>query len=157
MSNHANLSPSPRRYPEGMPHAVEMQARYLAQFGRVGATRVYRWDETGLIAAGAQAQPPAVRFRKSGLVIGVYGCALDGLFPSQAGMAAKITIGASEELFTNGQSGKFVSFLSLFGFSQNWFPVNRLVYDGTDWTAQFLNRGASSVEPELCLAVIEAA
>jgi hypothetical protein len=156
MSN-SNLSPSARKYPEGMPHAVEMQARYLAQFGRVGATRVYKWDETGTIAAGAVAQPPAVRFRKTGLVIGVYGCALDGLFPSQAGMAAKITIGGSEELFTNGQSGQFISFLTLFGFSQNWFPVNRLVYDGNDWTVQFRNRTAGPIEPELCLAVIEAA
>lgn len=149
--------PAPARMPQGYPQPLELAQLQLAQFGRLGAQRVYQFPEVAALNPGTTSQQQSVRFRTSGIVTGIYGATLAGTQLQLAEIGVKVLIGGSEALFTDGSADVFVPLVALVGGAQNWFALNRRVYDGQSWTVQYLNRsGASVITPFLQLSVVEA-
>lgn len=150
-------APAAARLPQGYPQPLELAQLQLAQFGRLGAQRVYQFPEVAALNPGAISAQQTVRFRVSGIVTGFYGSTLAGTQLQLAEISVKVLIGGSEALFTDGSADVFVPLAALVGGAQNWFPLNRRVYDGQSWTIQYLNRsGASVITPFAQLAVVEA-
>lgn len=127
------------------PHVIELIQRQLSQFGRVGATKIYKAPDlsAAIAAAGANptiAGPQNIRFREKGIVIACYGQERTGTAAKFAQTEVRVQIGGSEDLFTDGQSGTFVSLLSLVGGAQNWFPLWRRATPGIDWSVSYRNQ-----------------
>lgn len=140
---------------EFLPHYVELVQRQMGQYGRIGATRIVQTPDVPAIAASSLAQPQTVNWRNDGIVIAMYGAELAGTPASFASTRVRVQIGGSDDLITDGQSGTYASFLSLFGAAQNWFPLLRKVQQGVQWivTYQNLNAGGTAT-PSLSFAFI---
>lgn len=136
------------------PSYIDITQRQLSQFGRVGATRVYRTPVVAAIAAGLDSNPVAIQFREPGIVIAAYGQELAGTVANFAGTEVRVQVGGTEDLFTDGVSGQFVPMLALFGSTQNWFPLLRRAVPGIDWQITFRNRTGGNVTPTFALAFI---
>jgi len=140
------------------PALIEQARRRIGAFGRIGATRIYRVPPLpAVLAPGDQSSQIPVRFRVDGVVLAMYGQESESATNASAAQAsARIQISGSEDLFTDGQSGAFVNFLALFGPTQNWFPIERRVYTGQDWTTTYQNEGvAGDINPQIFFAVLE--
>jgi len=138
------------------PNPIEMARRSLAAYGRVGATRIYQAPAVGSVAAGATSQAVPITWRRDGIVVAMYGQTADGAAASFAAMAARVQIGGSEDLFTDGNTGVFVPMLALFGSAQNWFPLMRRVYKTQVWSVSFQNTSGGALTPSLMFAMVEA-
>lgn len=136
-------------------NVLEAIQRQVSQFGRTGATKIYAVPDVTAIAASGTSQPQTVTFREAGVVIAMYGQELAGTAPKFAQTRVRVQIGGSEDIFTDGQSGVFVSMLSLFGGAQNWFPLWRRAVPAVRWivTYQNLDAGATAT-PSLQFALL---
>ncbi len=144
-------------YGDFPPNVVELIQRQLSQFGRVGATKVYKAPDLAAAIAGVvgtESQPVTIRFREPGTVIACYGQELAGTTAKFAGTEVRVRIGGQEDLFTDGQSGVYMPMLALFGPNLNWFPLWRRAMPGVDWTVQYKNQVASTATPTFGLAFI---
>lgn len=139
------------------PNAITMAQRALAQYGRLGATRIYQAPSVGVLPAplGSTSQSVPITWRTNGIVVAMYGQTLDGLASSFAGVSARVQIGGSEDLFTDGNTGVFVPLLALFGNAQNWFPIMRQTYKTQVWSVSFRNDSGIAQTPSLQFAVVE--
>lgn len=138
-------------------HVVDLFTRQLAQFGRIGATTIYKAPELAAAIAGVAgtvAGPQNIRFREPGTVIAMYGQEALGTSLSFATTEVRIQIGGNEDVFTDGQAGTFVPLLALFGGSQNWFPLLRRAVPGVDWSISYRNQSAVAKTPQLMLAFV---
>ncbi len=139
-------------------NTIELIQRQLSQFGRVGATKVYRAPAlTAALAAvaGTVSTPQNIRFREPGTVIACYGQEQAGTSASFATTEVRVQIGGQEDLFTDGNVGTFVPMLALFGGPNNWFPLWRRAQPGVDWTVTYRNQsGSATAIPSLMLAFI---
>jgi hypothetical protein len=140
------------------PNVVELIQRQLSQFGRVGATKIYRAPAlAAAIAAvvGTVSNPINIRFREPGTVIALYGQEQAGTAPKFATTEVRIQVGGSEDIFTDGETGTFVPMLALFGGAQNWFPMWRRAEPGVDWLISYRNQdGGNTAIPSLLLAFV---
>lgn len=125
------------------PNVLEAIQRQVSQFGRTGSTKIYAVPDLGApLALGAPittSQPQTITFRENGVLIAMYGQELSGTAPKFATTRVRVQIGGSEDLFTDGQSGVFLSLLSLFGGAQNWYPIWRRVTPGVRWVVTYQN------------------
>lgn len=145
-------------YGEFPPNIVEAFQRQVSLSGRIGATKIYVFPPLAAAlaaVAGTVSVPTNIRFREPGTVIALYGQEQAGTAAAFATTEVRIQVGGQEDLFTNGQSGTFVSMLALFGGSQNWFPLLRRAVPGVDWTATYRNQsGSATATPSLYLAFV---
>lgn len=144
-------------YGDFPPNVIEMAQRQLSQFGRIGATRIYKAPSlASSVSPLAQSTPQNIRFREPVTVIALY--AQETSRASAASFAqtqVRVQIGGQEDLFTDGQVGVFASILSLVGGAQNWFPILRRGRPGVDWTVTYYNASESDTAlPEFQLACI---
>ena len=137
------------------PNAITLAQRLVSQSGRLGATRIYQAPAVGSVANGATSQAVPITWRTDGIVIAMYGQTLDGAVASLAGMALRVQLGGSEDLFTDGNTGVAVPMLSLFGQAQNWFPLMRQCYKTQVWSVSFTNTSGGALTPSVQFAVIE--
>lgn len=138
----------------GQEHVVAAQVRALALQGRVGASKIYTFPLPA-VGAGQVSPPQTVTFRRSGLLVAVYGQPGDGSVAGFSGLSIRLTSGSNEDLFTDGNTFQYVSMLSLFGFSSNWFPLMRRVSQSGTFSCSVRNATAGALTPEVCLAVLE--
>lgn len=136
------------------PSYIDLTQRQLSQYGRVGATRVYRTPVIAAIGAGLDSNPVPIQFREPGIVIAAYGQEIAGTVANLAGTEVRVQVGGTEDLFTDGTAGQFVPLLALFGSTQNWFPMLRRAVPGIDWQITFRNRTAGNVTPVFALAFL---
>lgn len=138
------------------PHSLETLQRIAAQFGRLGATRIYRARVAAAIAAAANSGPISVRFRRPGTVIGIYGQTLGATDAELAGIEVRLQFSGQEDFAIDGMSFETVPLRAIVGDAMNWFPINRRVYEGQDWTTTFFNvTAATTITPTLLFAVLE--
>lgn len=123
-----------------------------------GANRLYRVAplSTALAANGLATAGVPIRFRKSGVVIAMFGQVYSGLDIDLAGCEVRIQIAGTRDLFTDGDSGVYAPFLALFGKNQNWWPLDIPAREGQDFVVSYRNMGTNSVVPSLMFAVLEA-
>lgn len=139
------------------PNVIELIQRQLSQFGRVGATKIYRAPAlSGPMAAlaGTEVSPGPMRIKEPGTMIAMYGQELAGTAAQFAATEVRVQIGGNEDLFTDGQSGAFVPMLALFGGAQNWFPIWRRAKPGTDWFITYRSADAVAKTPSVYFAFI---
>lgn len=129
---------------EALPHYVELMQRQLSQFGRIGATRIVATPDVAAIAASTTSQPQVINWRDDGIVVALYGSELAGTAPKFAMTRVRVQVSGSEDLFTDGQAGVFISMLALFGGAQNWFPILRRVRRGVQWVVTYQNQDAGA-------------
>lgn len=151
----APTRPLSQPFPGGL---VDHVARVLAQFGRMGATRTYRFPAltTALAGGGEVSQPVSITFRRDGIAVGMYGSEISGDAAIYAQTEARVQISGQEDLITDGQSGQFADFLAL--FAEGYYPLMRYVYTGQSWSTQYRNvqSGAQNTStPSLYIAVCE--
>ena len=128
-------------------HIVQWAQQQLVQFGRLGATRIYKVpDLAAAIAAGAAVigTPPLLTFTEPGTVIALYGQELAGTLPKFAMTDVRVQFAGDDDLITNGTAGDFSPLLALVGFSVNWFPLIRRVARNDSWTITYRNRDAGA-------------
>lgn len=132
------------------PAIVALIHRQLAQYGRMGADTVYRIPElNAALTPGLTRTATPLRFNKAGYILAMYGTTDVATAPANARTAIQLEFGSTEWLCTDGQGGAFMSFRSMFGDTQNWFPLLREVEPGDNWTVTYRNRNAFDVIPEV--------
>lgn len=145
-------------FPPNIVEFIQRQIYQLQQYGRAGATKIYRAPRlAAAIAAGPNSLSPPVniRFREPGIVIACYGQELAGTVAAFASTEVRIQIGGQDDLITDGQSGEFAPMLALFGPNLNWFPLTRRAIPGVDWTITYRNENAGgTATPSFMLAFI---
>jgi len=132
---------SDQQWPNNVIEAIQRQ---VSQFGRVGSTKIVAVPDVAAIAISSFSQPQTVTFREPGVVIAMYGQELAGTAPKFASTRVRVQVGGSEDLFTDGQSGVFLSMLSLFGGAQNWFPIWRRASPAVRWVVTYQNLDAAA-------------
>lgn len=142
-------------FPAGL---VDHVARVLAQFGRMGSTRTYRFPAitTALAGGGEVSQPVSITFRRDAIAVALYGSEISGEAAIYAQTEVRVQVSGQEDLVTDGQSGQFADYLAL--FAEGYYPLMRYVYTGQSWSAQYRNVQASAMDeatPSLYVAVCE--
>jgi hypothetical protein len=138
-------------------HAVAQQVAQMNQYGRVGATRLYRVpDLSAALGAplGTIASAPLLTFRDPGTVIALYAQERLGTPAMFAGIDVRLQFNGDEDLTTNGQSGDFAPMLALVGFNTNWFPLNRHVVRGENWALSYRNQSGVAANPSVVFAFV---
>lgn len=138
----------------GQEQIIAAQVRALALQGRVGASKVYTFPLPA-VGAGQTSPPQTVTFRRNGLVTALYGQPSDGAVASYAGLSIRLTAGASEDLFTDGNTFQYVPMLALFGLSTPWFPLMRRISASGTFSCSIRNATGGALTPSVCLAVLE--
>lgn len=145
------------RMPDYPPHTLALQQSMIALFGRLGATRDYQFPRVAALAPGATSQQVPITFRVDGIVTGICASTRGGTIQELSELEAKVLIGGSEALVTDGSSAEFTPLVTWVGGARNWYPLNRRVSNGQTWTVQFQNNSAATtIIPTLKLSVIEA-
>lgn len=138
-------------------HAVAQAVAAMNQYGRVGASRIYRVpDLSAPLAAplGSIASAPILTFRDPGTVIALYGQERLGTPAMYAGIDLRVQFNGDEDLITNGQSGDFAPLLGLVGFNTNWFPLTRHVVRGETWSISYRNQSGVIANPTVLFAFV---
>lgn len=137
--------------------AVRLAQQQLAQYGRIGATRLVAVPALAapVPASSPSTQAPLLTWRDPGTVIALYAQELAGTPAKFASTALRLQFMGDEDFITNGSAGDFAPFLSLVGPNTNWFPMMRRVRRGDNWTITYRNQDAGAVaNPSVMFAFI---
>jgi len=133
--------------------AIAWAQAQLAQYGRIGSTRIMKVpDLAAPIAgvAGTVVAAPLLTFRDAGTVIALYSQELAGTVAKFASTEIRVQFSGDEDLISNGSGGDFAAILALCGPNVNWYPITRRVARGDNWAISWRNQSASTATPQ-CL------
>lgn len=144
---------------KNLPPAVQWAQQQLAQYGRVGATKIVVVPALAAVlpaALGSVVSAPNLTWRKPGTVIALYGQERTATAVKLAGTEFQLQFSGEEFFVTNGSGSDFFPMLGLVGGATNWFPITRRVDDGHVWTASYRQRDVAGTtsDPTIGFAVI---
>jgi len=138
--------------------AIAWAQQQLAQYGRVGCTRIMKVPDLAAavgIGPNTVVAAPLLTFRDPGTVIAVYGQELLGTVAKFASTEIRIQFSGDEDLISNGSGGDFAALLALVGPNVNWYPITRRVQRGDNWAISWRNQdGAATATPQCLFAFI---
>ncbi len=147
------------KWHDSPPSLIEVAKARLESSGyRVGATRTYRVPQpSAALASATQTSPIQLKWNANGIVVAAYGQVQSALDADMAAMSARIQISGTEDLITDGGGGAFGTFSALFGKTQNWYPISRMVYTGQIWNITFKNERATgdTILPDMFFGIVE--
>jgi len=139
--------------------SIEAMARARLTGRMRGCNRIYRVPPlaAALTVATSPSTPVQIRFRKPGIVLAMYGQVQSAVPGDAASTEVRIQIAGTRDVFTDGDSGTFMPLFALFGFAQNWFPLDIPAIEGQDFTItwRLVAGGPGAVVPSLMFAVLE--
>jgi hypothetical protein len=144
---------------QDLPPAIQWAQQQLSQYGRIGATRIYKTPDLSAavpVLGGANVVPaPLLTFRDVGTVIAMYGQERAGTQAKFATTDVRVQFGNNDDLITNGSAGDFMPMLGLFGPNLNWYPLTRRVAINENWQITYRNMDAgATATPTVAFAFI---